>query len=281
MRTTSSGRGFVAGIDGSDSAINAARWAACLAQRYGDTLHLVHVERASDDDRDAADAALAAAEAAARDSAGGIEIHKGTLPGTPGRTLAELSENVRMIVLGHTTTSELQSMFHRSDVVYVANHAACPVVTWRGEHGFVAPDTRPVVIGVDGTALSSAAIAYGYEVAVALDAPIVAVTTWTEQSTLTYGEGSRFVDWTEYAEHRKAFMVENLAGHAGRHPDVQVTHRVERGKPDITLLDMSAEAQLVVVGSHGRSPQAAALFGSTSQNLIHHSHCPVMVCRTA
>lgn len=69
--------------------------------------------------------------------------------------------------------------------------------------GFQPPDGRPVVVGVDGTEVSAEAVEHAFATAAALEAPLVAIHTWTEQSTLTYGEGSRFTDWTAYVEHRR------------------------------------------------------------------------------
>jgi nucleotide-binding universal stress UspA family protein len=45
------------------------------------------------------------------------------------------------------------------------------------------------------------------------------------------------------------------------------------------MLRHSNDAQLVVVGSHGRGPLMGALMGSTTQNLMHHARCPVLICR--
>ncbi|MEE2033044.1 universal stress protein [Rhodococcus chondri] len=285
MSKTPPKHGILVGVDGTQSAVNAARWAAFVARRLKEPLRLVHVDSGGgrngdpETERDTTDVVLGAAEAAVREIAGDVTVESDTRSGSPAKTLTELSESARMVVLGHTTTTEWQSMFGRSDVVYISNHAACPVVSWRSEHGFRPPDGREIVLGVDGSNLSKAAIAHGYEIASLLEAPLVAVHTWMEQSTLTYGEGSRFTDWTAYAEHKKADMVESMAGLSERYPDVRVIHKVERGKPDIVLLEHSSDAQLVVVGSHGRSALASAVLGSTSQGLIHHAMCPVMVCR--
>lgn len=285
MGTTSTGRGIVAGIDGSDSALGAARWAASIAHRLGEPLHLTHVvpERPSSNGTATAtdgEAALDAAEAAVRAAQPEVVVERHIEVGKPAQTLVELSNTARMIVLGHTTTSELQSMFARSDVVHTANHARCPVVSWRGEPGPSELDGQPIVVGVDRSSLSTNAIDHAFEIADKVGAPLTAVHTWTEQSTLTYGEGSRFTDWEAYQQHRTAELAESLAGHREKHPDVDISYSVERGKPDVLLLEHSAHAQLVVVGSHGRSTIASALIGSTSQNLIHHSMCPVLICRS-
>jgi nucleotide-binding universal stress UspA family protein len=44
-----------------------------------------------------------------------------------------------------------------------------------------------------------------------------------------------------------------------------------------TLVDLSKEAQMVVVGSRGRGPIARSVLGSVSSSLIRHAHCPVAV----
>ncbi|MFD6894345.1 universal stress protein [Rhodococcus sp. NPDC060086] len=283
MGRASTGRGIVAGIDGSDSALGAARWAASIAHRFGEPLYLTHVvpERPSGNGAAAhGEQALDAAEAVVRAARPDVVVERKIEVGKPAQTLVELSDTTRMVVLGHTTTSELQSMFARSDVVHTVNHAHCPVVTWRGDPGPSELDGAPIFVGVDGSRLSAKAIDHAFEIADKAGAPLTAVHTWSEQSTLTYGEGSRFTDWEAYEEHQAAELSESLAGHREHYPDVEVSYRVERGKPDVTLLEHSAHAQLVVVGSHGRSTIASALLGSTSQNLIHHAMCPVLICRS-
>jgi nucleotide-binding universal stress UspA family protein len=44
-----------------------------------------------------------------------------------------------------------------------------------------------------------------------------------------------------------------------------------------TLVDLSKDAQMVVVGSRGLGPFARSILGSVSSNLIRHAHCPVAV----
>ncbi|WP_068159693.1 universal stress protein [Rhodococcus phenolicus] len=279
MSTASTRRGIVAGIDGSDSALGAARWAASVAQRFGEPLHLLHVQANGRSGDGTADELLDAAETSVRDGPGGVEIERSVEHGTPQKVLVERSGTARMIVLGHLTTSEMQSMFRGSDVVYTSNHAKCPVVSWRGKPAPEAVNGRPVVVGVDGSELSTRAIEHAFEFASFIGAPLIAVHSWTEQSTLTYGEGSRFIEWDDYVKQQTALVSESLAGWQSRYPDVEVSHSVERGKPEEALLEHSSRSQLVVVGSHGRSPMTAAVLGSTSQSLLHHALCPVLIAR--
>jgi len=88
------------------------------------------------------------------------------------------------------------------------------------------------------------------------------------------------VDWDAVQEAETAVFAEALAGKHDEYPDVEVRRVVERGPAAKVLLGQLDDAQLVVVGSHGRGQIAAALLGSTSQNLVHKAPCPVLIART-
>jgi nucleotide-binding universal stress UspA family protein len=79
----------------------------------------------------------------------------------------------------------------------------------------------------------------------------------------------------EAAEQR--LLAEQVATCAAARPDVQVHQMLARHRPAHTLVEQSAKAQLVVVGTRGRGGFRGLLLGSTSQALIHHAHCPVAV----
>jgi nucleotide-binding universal stress UspA family protein len=89
----------------------------------------------------------------------------------------------------------------------------------------------------------------------------------------------RLVDWAKVESEARAVLGEAVAGWVDEYPDVEVDERLERSSPGRVLMEYSRRAQLVVVGSRGRSRLRGVLLGSTSQNLLHHAECPVIVCR--
>jgi nucleotide-binding universal stress UspA family protein len=282
----------VVGVDGSEGALAAVRWAAVEAAHSGATLRLVtaladsadHVvgipalgERLRDEHRAAARRGLAAALAAARDAAPGLDVDEQLLVGFPIGVLAEQARGAHLLVLGSRGRGGLAGLAVGSVASGLTAHAPCPVVVVRGEHQETGT-TRPVVVGVDGTPTSEAAIAFAYEAASLRGAPLVALHTWTDTE---YAPGlAPLLDWEKIAPEEEAILAERLAGWAEKYPDVPVRRVLGRDGAARALVDLSADAQLVVVGSHGRGAFTGLLLGSVSHAVVHRSHCPVAVVRT-
>ena len=75
-------------------------------------------------------------------------------------------------------------------------------------------------------------------------------------------------------------MLDDALGHMReKYPDVQVETLVTEDRATRVLVEKSRDAQLVVVGSHGRGTFTGMLLGSTSRSLLQASYCPVMVVR--
>ena len=66
----------------------------------------------------------------------------------------------------------------------------------------------------------------------------------------------------------------------GAEPAVEVEQKLVEGDASDALVAESRSAELVVVGSHGRSGLKAALLGSVSRHVASHAACPVVVVKT-
>ena len=78
-----------------------------------------------------------------------------------------------------------------------------------------------------------------------------------------------------------AFAEQLLTGHAAaasvRRPGVPVTTLLSRGLPADTLIDLSTNAEMVVVGTRGSNGFTSTMLGSVSHRTAVHAHCPVAV----
>lgn len=285
----------VVGVDGSESALQAVRWAAEAAARHHVPLRIVHAFGVTgayyggdsgvpttvfDAMSDEAKKVLADAVGPAREVAGDLALDTVLQSEPPIPSLIEESRHARMVVLGASGRGEFAGLFTGSVAVAVTSHGECPVVVVRPREGQARPpDEGPVVVGVDGSPISERAVAVAFDEAARLGAPLLAVHSWmdTEPYSAVDRARGRFEGDDEVNEQR--LLAERLAGWQETYPDVAVERVVVRDRPRRQLLDQAKTARLVVVGSRGRGGFRGILLGSTSQALVHHAACPVMVVR--
>jgi nucleotide-binding universal stress UspA family protein len=183
-----------------------------------------------------------------------------------------------MVVLGDRGYGGVSGLLLGSVAAAMAAKADCPVVLVRTEEGAPVEDrTRPVVVGVDGSPVSEAALAFAFEEASMRGVPLVALHTWWD--LLIDATAAPLFDWDAVESDEQQMLAERLAGWGEKYPDVHVERLVTRDRPARALVDESRRAQLVVVGSRGRGAGAALVLGSVSHAVLHKSHCSVAVVR--
>jgi len=278
-------RPVVVGVDGSASAYRAVEWAAGEAHRRGVGLRLVRafswttadhptgwVARYRDEMLDVSRRQVARAVRIAADTRPDVEAESQVAIGAPSEVLSSEARRAQLLVLGDRGLGEVAGLVLGSVAVSLAARGACPVVVVRGER---AGADGPVVVGVDGSPVSEAALAFAFDAAAARGVDLVAVHAWSP--TAIDEELASLVEWDASVE--SAVLAERLAGWGQKYPQVAVRRTVVRDGAVRALVTASAGAQLVVVGSRGRGNAAGLLLGSVSHGVLHGAHCPVAVVR--
>ena len=265
---------ILVGVDGSVSSLHAVRWAAAEAARRRVPVRLCHV---CPDQTEAGHQVLREAAELAHD----VEAHTELKVGLPAAQLIEESKTAELLVLGSRGLGGFAGMLVGSVSCGVAAHGHCPVVVIRGRTlDDATPDAGPVVVGVDGSAVSDAAVEFAFAEARLRDVPLVAVHTWTDMAAgETWSVLPLDIDYEAVAKDEDHLLTERMAGWRQRFPDVEARTQVIRDRPVRGLLTAAEDAQLIVVGSRGRTALTGVGLGSTSQALLHHSTCPVAVAR--
>jgi nucleotide-binding universal stress UspA family protein len=138
-----------------------------------------------------------------------------------------------------------------------------------------------IVVGVDGSAPSRAALRWAVEQARLTGGTVEAVIAW-QLPLMLMNHGSAPIyreeetDFADEARKRIDAVISEEVTLADSH---LVTTRVVHGHPAQVLLDAADRPDLLVVGSRGHGGFAGALLGSVSQHCVQHAHCPVLIVR--
>ncbi|MCH0540774.1 universal stress protein [Streptomyces sp. MUM 203J] len=281
-------RGIVVGVDPRGGSHTAVAWAADEAARRDVPLRLLLAVPARHDlpqgsrrhrvaDRTHRAALHAEGETVLADEAAWVTgTHPGVtvtteLPdGGPAAVLCACSHQALMLVLGSRRLGRSAELFSASSVTLpVSARAACPVAVVaqepRGPRG-----PAHLVVGVDGSESSRAALAFALEEAERLGASVRALWVWP-RSLLSPGD-----DTPTAAEERRLLLTAGVAGWPEKHPDVPFTAHVLRGHPVEELALAAQDALALVVGRRGHGGYTGMRLGSVPHGLLHRAECPVV-----
>jgi nucleotide-binding universal stress UspA family protein len=282
----------VVGVDGSEAALHAVRWAALAAAYRALPLRLVHVytvpvtgpssvappPRVVREGLAAQGTTWLTTAALEATAHGAVEME--LVEWAPVPALLHESARARMVVLGTRGLGGFTTMLVGSTATALVTHGHCPVVVVRGRKpGDVPPQTGPVVVGVDGSAEGEAALGFACEEASLRGGSITAVHTWSQLVSGAFQAHASAADPARILEEERRKLVEQLASWQDKYPRLTIEAVVERGHPVRTLVAHGEHARLIVAGSRGRGGFPGMLLGSTSRSLIAHSPCPVAVVR--
>ena len=138
---------------------------------------------------------------------------------------------------------------------------------------------RRIVVGVDGSVPSKAALAWAVKQARLTGATVEAVIAWELPATYGYPVPVPVPSDIDYDGLAAEVLAGAIAEVSSPGEPVKIRSTVAEGNAAGVLLDASAGAELLVVGSRGHGGFVEALLGSVGQHCVHHATCPVVVIR--
>lgn len=289
MPSQSTHHGIIVGVDGSPASEQAVDWAARDAHLRNIPLTLVHVLPTIDAamwldvpvseewlqarDRRSTEILTEAARIANLATHDEVTVETLAVSGNAVATLADLSKDATMVVVGCRGLGAISGRLLGSVSTGLVHHGHCPIAVFHDEERA----TGPVVVGIDGSPASESAVAIAFDEASRRGVPLVAVHTYSDAVA---DAGFAYANWTMVVEQAEEALAERMAGWQERYPDVTVRRVVTRDWPANQLLEQSKDAQLLVVGSHGRGGFAGLLLGSVSSAVAHAARVPVIIARS-
>ena len=140
-------------------------------------------------------------------------------------------------------------------------------------------DGGRIVVGVDGSPPSMAALRWAIRQAKLTRSSVDAVTAWRLPST--YGLAPTADGVADFEGDAKKILADALNEVSGSESDVIIRPLVVEGHPADVLVWTARGADLLVVGSRGHGGFTSTLLGSVSHYCVHHASCPVLVIREA
>lgn len=280
---------IVVGFDGSDSANAAVQWAVGEARlrRLGVTLlHGINppvmagsigvgipaTPELLEQMQEGARQRLTDAATGIR----GVDVAVETMIGGASAVMVEASATAAMVVMGSRGRGGFRGLLLGSVSGQVAAHADCPTIVLR-----TAPpeSASEVVVGVDGSEASQAALSFAFETASLHGWSLVAVHAWDfpAYDLIASPDLPVPVPLSDVADGEVRLSAEALAGYREDYPDVDVREHLVHGPAANALLAASTDPAMVVVGTRGRGAALSALLGSVSNAVLHKATVPVAV----
>jgi nucleotide-binding universal stress UspA family protein len=274
---------FIVGTDGSENAMVAMKWAAEEADIHGadlevllvwDYLNQHHPDHTGTFDNDYREARAREALAAWINEAYGpnANVTQRVVFGAPVRALLEASETADLLILGARGTGGFEGLLLGSVSDRTAQSASKPVAVVRAAARV--RDGR-VVVGVDGSARSLVALRWAAAEAHARNASLDVVHAWRLAVTGGWPMHPMMPDLSVMEGGGRTILDQALAEPALE--GIAVRGHLSTESPARAVLELAADAGLVVVGTRGLGRVTGALLGSVSRQLLGHAPCPVVV----
>ena len=274
---------WIVGIDGSQAALDALRWAvghgadrgadvtaigafhvpalmAAFTAKRGFGVDEIGLAATTGHDVDVAIESVAGA---------GVDVHSAVLEGQAQHVLVDASVDADLLVIGRTGSGELRHHLVGSVSQYCVTHSHAPVAVVPNDAA--ATTTSSIVVGFDGSDHGADAVRWALDFA-------------GDRASVRVVAAIEVAPWIDEAATREQFGNEIDAEELritdaldAIDPDGRAQRSIVMAGPRQALAEAQEQADLVVVGTRGRGLIAAGLLGSVSTWLLHDSALPVVV----
>lgn len=279
-------RRIVIGYDGSPHGKDALRLGKQLCQVFDASALVASCVALPKYPMDPSEHEIAVEEDAARllaeaeDALAPIEVETcAVFDHSPGRAIQGLAESVQplAVVVGSGHRGPIGRIFAGSAGRVLMSGATCPVaIAPRGYADRTGEHLLRIGAAVDGETESIRALDEAISIAERLHATLTIVSV-VPNVTLGYGAApGLMVGDLSGLQHNHARKVLNEA--AGRVPKgLPVTTQQPEGDPALALAEISADLDLLVIGSRAYGPLKRVLLGGVSDRLSRSGKCPLFV----
>lgn len=277
-------QGIIVGVDESANAAEALRWAvaegawrkqpvtAVLSWGYLDQHHATP-DRPFDPEYHEADAQAALAGLVEHAVGPDAEVEQRAVCDLPARTLIEAGAGAELVVVGSRGIGGFRGLLLGSVSRQVLHHAPCPVAVVRPSADGA---SERIVVGVDGSDVSRAALAWALDEGRARQAQVVAVHAW-QAAIGGYGYMAPIVEVETLETAARQLVERELDAVDTSGLPTPVEHHIVVDGGAAAILAAAEGATLVVVGARGRGGFKGLLLGSVSDQITQHATCPVVV----
>ncbi len=271
----------VVAIDGGPASTAALDWALTRAKVQPVSLELTTVVEfgwapaggPDDDFRPIYERALADATRRVEQEAPDIKKTSYVRRGVPADELVRASVSADLLVVGTNKTGVLAGAVYGTLPLRLAAHSRCPVVVvpavW-------VPSAGSIAVGLEDDATAEGALAFAAGEATRLGRVLDIVHAWSIPATIAVEYGA-IIPFHDLQEAHAAILAKAAGRVRTAHPGLEVREVLEQGPAAMVLVDASGEAELVVVGTHGRGAVGSLFLGSVSHDVLLNLKCPVAV----
>jgi nucleotide-binding universal stress UspA family protein len=283
---------IVVGIDGSEQSAHALEWAVSRARLGGAQLELISAYTSVPDLNfygyhgvpsqpvewyaEFSGELLEAAAARVRELAPELTCTLSSQLGHPAHVLADASEGADAVVVGRRGLGGVRSALMGSVSNRLTIHAKCPVIVIsEGE----APATGPIVVGVDGSEFGTNALRYAITEAAVRGSSVRAVAAYELPHPALRDDPELVARMQADVEAEATGAVTQVLDEVKgtNAASVNVEPVAVAGPAAEAILGHAEDAQLIVVGTHGKGLVQRILLGSVSRRVLNDADRPVAV----